>query len=156
MSPALIFANPSLMMLACLIGGAMREGVTERVFVKLLVIGALVPRLGAAMKAAMVLQEAMGDQAPWFCEDEPVDDAGDPCSGWVLQDEYTWVWHQVTKAAVWSVRYQANIGGGRVAPGRVRRRFRRANWSTLVPVFKNFSKLVLAGTRNCVLIVPIS
>ena len=45
MSPALIFANPSLMMLACLIGGAMREGVTERVFVKLLVIGALVPKL---------------------------------------------------------------------------------------------------------------
>jgi hypothetical protein len=52
------------MVLACLIGGALRDGVSRDVLVKLTVIGTFVPMRGGAIKGAMVMHEAPGGDAP--------------------------------------------------------------------------------------------
>ena len=121
-----------------------------------MVIGALVPPIGDAIKGAMILQNVMGDDAPWFCDEKPVDDAGEPCSGWVRQDESRWVWLNVTKALVVRLVFVAQSHVRISAVAQTRRRFSWRSMSTLVADFKNFSKLVLADTQNCVLIVPVS
>ncbi len=143
MTPAQIFANPSLMTLVCLLGGAVREGMERNVWLQLMVMGTFVPRLGAAMRGTMIVADQLGCDAPWLHEDDPVDDEGNPCSGWVRQENGGWVWRCMTKALVMIIAMAWAPAAGR------RRRQRRVQAeiirrSQAVPVVLCFLKPDLA------------
>jgi hypothetical protein len=154
MNPAQIFANPSLMVLVCLIGGALREGVTRDLLVKLMVIGTFVPELGMAITGSMILEEAMGGDAPWHIDGDPADESGNPASGWVRQDGDGWVWRNVTKGMTMIIVFG---GAPRLRAPRPRRwrRMARAFWRVVSALSqKLFFALDLAALENCALIVP--
>jgi hypothetical protein len=156
MSPAQIFANPSLMMLVCLIGGALREGVERDLLVKLMVIGTFVPALGMAITGSMIVEEALGSDAPWHHQDDPVDEDGHPCSGWIRQDDHGWVWRSVSPVLTMIIALESALGPRRRVRRRPRRG-RRAGWSVrAIPSQKRFLPLDLAAPPNCVLFVPVS
>jgi hypothetical protein len=134
----------------------LREGINRDLFAKQMVIGTFAPVLGDAIKGSMILEEAMGREAPWYMDGDPVDESGDPATGWIRQDGDDWVWRSVSKVLTMLIVF---VGFPRSRKPR-QRRPRRLVWAGRRGVVglsqKLFFALDLAVVPKCVLIVPCS
>lgn len=163
MNPAQIFATPSLMMLMGMIGGAMREGVPVHVVMKLLLIGTLVPDIGAVLRAWLIMEEQFGDDVPWSTrpeadQDDAEDDDGAARSGWISQSGPVWRWRHVTAGGIALVVLTRWL----FVYGSSERLTRRRVWQPAGPMLVarlsqiRDERLGLDAAPNCALFVPLS
>jgi hypothetical protein len=109
-------ATPDLMMLMCILSGAMCGAVPPFVFMQILTAGALVPELGWVIHRWLDAEERcpkflwerladgdIGEPEEGFEDDDDLAAEGELRSGWVRTEGGVWLWRHVCSAGVWLI-----------------------------------------------------
>lgn len=166
MKPGRLVITPDMLMPLSVIGGAMRGAGAMSLVMQILLIGAMVPQVGAVLQVWLACEEhlmAASLALPEPCldgdgteGDDDDNDGGEPSCDWLRMVGCLWLMRPETRS--WLVlTLPRHFDGRSIVAATVSPEINRSPLLLLINVTKTkFFEPVLAPTQNCVLIVPVS